>query len=133
NLLRSLPPAKQPGVTVSTKATKNMQCSGGVCTPTAAKATLNVSDLTRLLGDGSVTIGTTALASDIFVNAPLSWTSANGLTLQAIGNIVVNKSVSDAGPAPLDLQYNVNGGGGALSFGAKGHIGFLGTGNALTI
>ena len=132
-LLKSLPPAKQVGVTVSGKATKNIQCSGGVCTPTSAIANLNVGDLTRLLGDENVTIATTAQAPDIFVNAPFSWTSANGLTLQAIGNIVVNKAVLDAGPAPLNLQYNVTGGGGALSFGGKGHISFLSTGNPLTI
>ena len=134
DLLKTLPPpSAQPGVTISTRATKNIQCSGGVCTPTAAKATLNVSDLTRLLGDGSVTIGTTAQAPDIFVNAPFGWTSANGLTLQAIGNVVVNKTVSDSGPAPLSLTYNANGGGGALSFGDKGHISFASTGNTLTI
>ena len=62
------------------------------------------------------------------------WVSGQrGLTLQAIGNIVVNKAVSDSGPAPLTLTYNANGGGGALSFGDKGHIGFLSTGNVLTI
>src|SRR5690348_816748 len=87
DLLKSLPPpSAQPGVTISIRATKNLSCSGGVCTPTAAKATLNVYDLTRLLVDGSVTIATTAEAPDIFVNAPFSWTSGNGLTLQAIGN-----------------------------------------------
>jgi hypothetical protein len=133
DLLRTLPPAKQVGVTISAKATKNMACSGGVCTPTGPIANLNVSDLTRLLGDGSVTIGTTAQAPDIFVNTPFSWASANGLTLQAIGNIVVNKGVSDAGPAPLTITYNATGGGGSLSFGPKGHISFLGTGNPLTI
>ena len=133
NLLKSLPSAKQVGVTISGKATKNMSCAGGVCTPTATIANLNVSDVTRLLGDGALTIATTAQAPDIFVNAPFSWVSGNGLTLQAIGNIVVNKAVSDSGPAPLTLTYNANGGGGALSFDDKGHIGFLSTGNALTI
>src|SRR5262249_7032905 len=64
---------------------------------------------------------------------PFSWTSANGLTLQAIGNIVVNKTVSDAGPAPLTITYNANGAGGLLSFGDKGHISFMSTGNPLTI
>jgi hypothetical protein len=132
-LLKTLPPAKQVGVTISTKATKNMQCSGGTCTPTAAVAVLNVGQLTNMLVDQTVTISTSAQAPDIFVNAPFSWTSANGLTLQAIGSIVVNKSVQDAGPAPLNLQYNVTGAGGALSFGAKGHISFLSTGNPLTI
>ena len=133
NLLKSLPPARQVGVTISGGVTKNMSCAGGVCTPTAPKANLNVGDVTRLLTDGTLTIGTTAQAPDIFVNAPFSWVSGNGLTLQAIGNIVVNKAVSDSGPAPLTLGYNANGGGGMLSFGAKGHISFLSIGNALTI
>ena len=133
NLLKSSRPAKQVGVTISGKATKNMSCAGGVCTPTAAIANLNVSDVTQFLGDGTLTIGTTAQAPDIFVNAPFSWVSGNGLTLQAIGNIVVNKVVSDSGPAPLALIYNANGSGGALSFGDKGHISFMSTGNVLTI
>jgi len=133
NLLKSLPPTPQVGVTISTKATKNIQCSGGVCTPTAATAVLNVTQLTNMLVDESVTIGTSAQAPDIFVTSPFSWTSANGLTLQAVGNIVVNKAVSDSGPAPLTLTYNANGAGGALSFGAKGRISFLSTGNPLTI
>ena len=132
NLLNSLP-AKQVGVTISGKATKNMSCAGGVCSPTSATANLNAGDVTRLLGDGTLTVATTAQAPDIFVNAPFSWVSGNGLTLQAIGNIVVNKAVSDSGPAPLTLSYNANGGGGALSFGDKGHIAFLSTGNVLTI
>jgi hypothetical protein len=131
-LLKSLPPAN-PGVVISTKATKNMSCSGGVCTPTARVAVLNVGQLTSMLMDGSVTVGTSALAPDIVVNAPFSWTSANGLTLQAIGNILVNRAVSDAGPAPLTLTYNANGSGGMLSFGPKAHISFFSTGNALTI
>ena len=57
---------------------------------TAPKAVLNVTQLTNMLVDESVTIGTSAAAPDIFVNAPFSWTSGNGLTLQAIGNIVGN-------------------------------------------
>src|SRR6185295_13293786 len=65
--------------------------------------------------------------------APFSWTSTQGLTISAIGSIVVNKPVSDAGPAPLTLTYNANGSGGMLSFGDKGRISFLSTGNALTI
>jgi hypothetical protein len=100
NLFNKLRPAKQVGVTISSLATKNMQCSGGVCTPTAAVAILNVTQLTNMLVDESVTVGTSAQAPDIYVNAPFGWTSANGLTLQAIGNIVVNKAVSDSGPAP---------------------------------
>ena len=132
-LLKTLPPAKQVGVTISTKATKNMQCSEGTCTPTAAVAVLNVGQLTNMLVDQTVTISTSAQAPDIFVNAPFSWTSANGLTLQAIGSIVVNKPLSDSGPAPLSLIYDANGSGGTLYFGAKGHISFLSTGNPLTI
>jgi hypothetical protein len=133
-LLQTLPPkGKEPGIAISTKATKNVSCSEGVCTPTAATAILNVSELNRLLVAGNVTIATSAVAPDIFINAPFSWTSANALTLQAIGDITVNKAVSNAGPGPLDLEYDITGGGGALSFGNKGSISFMGLANPLTI
>src|SRR4051812_35179933 len=92
DLLNTLsPPAAQPGIVISTKATKNITCSAGVCTPTTAKAILNVGQLTNMLVDENVTIGTSAKAPDIRIEAPFSWTSAHGLTLQATGNIAVNR------------------------------------------
>jgi len=45
-------------VTISTAATQNMSCPGGVCSPTAASAVLNVNDLTTMLASGNVTVNT---------------------------------------------------------------------------
>ena len=103
-LLQTLPPAKQVGVTISAKTTKNMSCASGTCTPTAAVANLSVSDVDRLLRDGTLTIGTTGQAPDIFVNAPFSWSSGNGLTLQSIGNLVVNNAGLGAGSRGLRFR-----------------------------
>jgi hypothetical protein len=41
-------------VTISSDATQNMSCSGGVCQPTASDAVLNVGDLETLLAAGNV-------------------------------------------------------------------------------
>ena len=46
-------------VVISTQATQNMTCSGGVCAPTAAGAVLNRSDLATPLAAGHVTVTTT--------------------------------------------------------------------------
>src|SRR5436305_12904727 len=125
--------AGRAAVVISSDATKNFTCSAGVCTPTTAKAVLNVTQLTNMLVDENVTIGTSAKAADIRVEAPFSWTSAHSLTLDAVDNIVVNHRMSDAGAGALTLTYNATGGGGTLSFSNKGSIGFLGTANPLTI
>lgn len=120
-------------LTISTEATQNVSCSGGVCAATAADAVLNVTDLTNMLTSSALTIQSGSLAQDIVVNAPFSWTSANALTLDSYHAITVNQPVSDAGPAALTITTNDGGTGGTLFFGAKGSIGFLSTANALTI
>ena len=50
-------------VTISSAATQNMTCSGGVCAPTAADANLNVADLQNLLASGSVEVTTSGCGS----------------------------------------------------------------------
>jgi len=125
-------------VSISANQTHNLSCSGGVCAPTAKNAVLNVSDLETMLASGNVkvTTGSGALAKqvrDIEVWGAFSWTSASTLTLDAYRSITVNKPISDAGPGALTLTTNDGGSGGLLSFGQKGRISFLGTGNPLTI
>ena len=132
-LSKTRPATSATAVTISTKATKNMSCSGGVCTPTGKKPVLNVSELTRMLADSNVVVGTNGATPDIIVAASFSWVSANGLTLQAIHSIAVNKAISDAGPGALTLVDNADGSGGALSFGNAGKITFLGLSNPLRI
>jgi hypothetical protein len=107
----------QAQVIISGHKTLNMQCSGGVCAPTASTAYLNIGDLTRMLAQENVTVGTNAAAPDIVSNAPFSWGSTFGLTLEAIGNLTINHMISDTGLGPVQLIYNASGGGGMLSFG----------------
>ena len=125
-------------VIISTKATENMSCSDGVCTPTAKVAYLNVTDLQNLLAGSSVeiTTGSGALAArtrNIAINAGLSWASAYVLTLDAYDSVIVDRAVADDGSGGLTIVTNDGGSGGALSFGDSGAISFLGTSNILTI
>ncbi|HEY5048225.1 MAG TPA: hypothetical protein VII49_09415, partial [Rhizomicrobium sp.] len=71
-------------VTISSAQTQNMSCSGGVCTPTAKDAVLNVTDLTNLLASGNVEVTTTGSgvqANNIDVNAAFGWSSTSALSL----------------------------------------------------
>jgi hypothetical protein len=60
---------------ISAKATGNVTCSAGVCTATAKKAVLNVTDLANMLASADVTVQSGTLAQDIEINAALTWTS----------------------------------------------------------
>ncbi len=68
---------------ISTKATKHVTCSGGVCQATAPTATLNVSDLAGMLAAGDVSVASGSIAHDITVSTVLSWTSTSRLTLDS--------------------------------------------------
>lgn len=77
--------AASADVTISSKPTANMSCASGVCSPTAKNAVVNVSDLAGMLAGGDVTVNTgDAPAKGIAVKTVLSWTSTNGLALDAI-------------------------------------------------
>lgn len=124
----------QADVFISRQPTSNMSCSAGFCTPTAATAILNVSQLESLLASGSVTITTAgAEASDIISDASLTWASANTLTLDAYRSLTINNPISVSGAGGITILTNDGGTGGALSFQGKGSIGFLGLTNALSI
>ena len=107
------------------RKTQNVTCSQGTCTATAAKAVLGVSDLTALLAARDVVVDA-GVAANVKVGASFSWASTSNLTLTASGAILVKKEVSDAGSGALLLN-------GALSFGPKGDITFLGLTNRVTI
>ncbi len=93
-------------VTISPNATKNMTCTGGVCSPTKSTAVLNVSDLETMLASGSVTVTTTgtAQATNIAVAASLTWSSPNNLTLSATQTIGVYAPMSVTGKGGLTLN-----------------------------
>jgi len=115
----------QADVVISPVATQNMSCSGGVCAPTATNAVLNVTDLENLLASGNVTVTTTGTgvqANDVEVDAPLTWSSASTLRLDAYLSITVNKRVSVAGLSGIALTTNDGGTGGMLSFRKPGSV-----------
>ena len=68
-------------MTISNEPTANMKCTAHLCKPTASDAVLNATDLQSLLSAGNVTIQSLNTADDIFVEAPLTWSSGVTLTL----------------------------------------------------
>jgi len=124
----------QAMVTISSGATANMTCAGGVCAPTAKNAVLNVGDLQTLLASGNMTVTTTGTgvqASDINVEAALGWSSSGTLSLLANKSVTVNNPVSIAGLSALTIE--TGGKNGTFSFGAKGNVGFANQSSTLTI
>src|SRR5438034_3932508 len=102
-------PAAHASVIISTGVTQNMSCAGGVCSPTAINAVLNVTDLESLLAAGNAKVTTTGSgvqASDIVVDGAFSWTTANTLTLDAYRSISIKAKVSADGTSGLALQIN---------------------------
>ncbi|HEY2444969.1 MAG TPA: hypothetical protein VGI20_04450 [Rhizomicrobium sp.] len=75
----------QADIKISAGKTSNMTCAAGVCSPTANKAVLNVSDLESMLASGNVTVTTTGSgtvqAGKIDITAALTWSTSSILTL----------------------------------------------------
>jgi hypothetical protein len=114
-------------VTISTAATQNMTCSGGVCAPTATDATLNVGDLENLLASGNVQVTTTGSgvqADNIDIVSALSWSSAHKLTFDAYQSITVDAPVSVTGQSGLSVVTNDGGSAGVFSFTGHGRVHF---------
>jgi hypothetical protein len=116
-------------VEISTRPTANMTCSGGVCTPTAKKAVLNVADLTDMLANGDAVVKSTKQNSNIEIDATLSWTSNNRLTLDASQSIKFNKPVVVIGAGALTVIT----GKGDFKFLGKGRIKFSDLKSSLVI
>jgi hypothetical protein len=127
--------AAHADVVISTDPTSNMSCASGVCTPTAADAVLNASDLETYLASGSLEVTTTGSgvqANNIDVTAPFSWSATNTLTLDAFRSVTISAAVSDGGSGGLTLTTKDGGTKGALTF-PGGSITFANTSNALVI
>jgi hypothetical protein len=121
------PAAARADVIISSAATENMSCSGGVCAPTAKKAVLNVSDLEALFANGDVEVTTTGSgvqADNIKVAGALSWSNNSILELNARGSVVIDKEVSISNVAGLKIITNRGRKGSALEFGHRGHVDF---------
>jgi len=106
-------------VVISTDATQNMTCSGGVCAPTASDAVLNVPDLENLLASGHVKVttkGAGVQANNIDIGATFSWSAANALTLDAYQSIIFSAVVRNNSTGSVSLVTNDGGSSGALTF-----------------
>jgi hypothetical protein len=128
--------AARADVTISSSATANMTCSGGVCAPTAKNAVLNVGDLQSLLASGSAMVTTTGAgiqANNIDIDTALSWSSNNTLSLDAYQSILVENPVSIMGLSGLSLTTDNGGNNGYLAFRDKGQVIFANLSSALTI
>jgi len=124
-------------VEISTKTTRNMICSAGICTPTATDAVLNVSDLGGLLASGNVTVTTTGSedvqADDIDVTNAVSWSTNAVLALDAYESINIGNSVAVQAQGGLLLTTDDGGSGGQLSISQKGSVVFGNLSSPLTI
>lgn len=120
-------------LTISNAPTANVNCSAGVCSATASSAVLNVTDLTNLLANGSVTVKSTSKAVDIVVADTFSWVSTNGLTLDSFHAIAFQQPVVVAGPGSLAIATSDGGTKGDFQFAKKGRVEFWDLGSSLEI
>jgi len=93
----------QAAVDISSKPTKNMSCSAGVCSPTAKKGILNANDLVNLLQASDVKITTGSGAITIEVTASFSWVTPSRLTLDASYNVSIKAPIAVAGNGALTI------------------------------
>lgn len=110
-----------------------MSCSAGICTPTAKSAVLNAGDLAGMLGAGDVKIATTKHSAAIVVDASVTWTSPNRLTLDARTGVFFKATVVSAGGGGLSIVTNDGGSGGDLLFSSRGNVTFWDTASGLTV
>src|SRR6185312_14798709 len=108
--------AAHADVVISSDPTQNMTCSGGVCSPTAANAVLNVTDLANMLATGDTKVTTGSGAVNIDVVAALSWSGTARLTLDANTGLNIQAPVTVAGSGALTFTYNDGGSSGDLIF-----------------
>lgn len=125
--------AAHADVAISGSKTKNITCSAGVCSPTAPKAVLNVTDLANMLAAGDVAVKADSAALDIRFAAPLSWTTTSRLTLDAYRSIFFEQPVVVAGVGAMTITTNDGGAGGDYSFEGEGHVEFWDLNSSLII
>jgi hypothetical protein len=116
--------AARADVIISSKPTRNMNCSAGVCIPTKAKARLNATDLANMLLASDIKVTADGAAKNIVLDEPLSWASVNRLTLDAYRSVVFNKVLTAAGTGALTLTTNDGGRGGTVGFTTTGSVVF---------
>ena len=133
-LAAALSAAAHADVVISSKPTQNMSCSAGTCEPTSTDAVLNVSDLDSMLASGNVTVTTTGSgvqANNINIEAPLTWSTPNLLTLNSAIAMSIHQEIALTGQGGLALFTigEVN----ALAFSGKGRVVFQNLSSQLTV
>lgn len=123
------PQAVSADIWISSDATQNISCSGGVCTPSAKRSVLNASELSALLGSGNVTVlgrygDKHKSAGTIMVVAPVSWSNASALTLSS--TVFVDAPVTILGTGALATS-------GTLRLGFNASITFWDVNSTLSI
>ena len=127
--------AAHAAMTISNAKTRNVSCTGGVCTPTGGNANLNTGELQTILASSDATVKSNAAAPDIGIVDPLTWASTHRLTLDAYESIHVRAPVVVEGTSGLILVTNDGGTGGDYNFNTKtsGAITFWDTASSLVI
>jgi hypothetical protein len=125
--------AAHAALTISTKPTKHVTCSAGVCTAGAAVSVLNVTDLQSMLATSPVQVKSANLAQDIVVSVPVVWASSNALTLDSYHGLEIDRAIAINGTGGFIVTTNDGGTGGLFLFGAKGNVTFLGLSNSVVI
>jgi hypothetical protein len=120
-------------VVISSKPTANMNCSGGVCTPTSKNAVLNKDDLANMLASGDVTVKSDAIAQDIEIDAKLSWTNSSRLALDSYRSITFAKPIVVGTNGALTITTNDGSADGDFQFLKKGHVEFRSVNSNLVI
>lgn len=120
-------------VEISSNPTNNMNCTGGVCAPTAKNADLNATDLANMLASSDVKVVTGAGAVTITVSGPFSWTSTHRLTLDANVSVSFRAAVEVTGQGAVTIVTNDGGSGGDLVFFEGGKLDFWDLGSSLII
>lgn len=123
----------QASVEINASPTKNMNCSGGICSPAAKNAVLNATDLANMLATGDVKVTTGNGAVTITVSGPFSWTSTHRLTLDANVSVSFRVPVEVTGQGAVTIVTNDGGTGGDLLFLPGGSLEFWDTSSNLVI
>ena len=111
----------QSSLSISNRPSKNVDCSAGTCTATAAHAILNAGDLTNLLATGDVVVVAGKQARDISLDAAVSWVSSSRLTLDARRSVLFNNTLTVAGTGSLTIETS-NGGAAGGHDGSRGGL-----------
>jgi hypothetical protein len=124
--------AADASVVISSAPTKHMDCSAGVCSPTAKNAVLNTGDLAAMLAGTDVEVTTGSGAVTIGIMSPLTWASSHRLTLDAQHSISIRSTVVVEGTGGLTITLD-DGAAGSLNFYPGGSIAFWDTASSLVI